>query len=509
MKTYEGEVNIMKTDWMITMLQEICKNGDTYLDVQTFFRYCVKHGSFLGENAFWEGLKKLVARGDLHLEGNHVYLESVWQNEETAAKLISKRLLANPLESAELPLELCVGDIILTEEQRCAVKMALSNRISCILGGAGSGKTTLIRAIIDHCGYAENQIVLCAPTGKAAQNLREKTGFGRASTIHRVLLLRENSMAYPMLSFQNVRLVIIDESSMLTLKLMAKLLNAMSEDARMVLLGDPNQLPAVGAGNILPDLCRIGVPALSLECNHRQSSTDSALLHNVCRFGSLTGVEELQFDDSFVFREASDQEAYRQIMSEVARCHRRAESVQVLTPRRDTTLLSVAELNRGLQEKLNPAAPDKATLERSGGVFRCGDSVMVTRNDATHNCFNGDVGRIRISTGESSFCITMPDGRCPQWREEEIRDGLNRVQLAYAITIHKSQGSEFDTALVALPQTGVILTRNLLYTAISRAKHRVILYGTMETLEKAMETPPRPRASKLPEKTLGWLEHCA
>lgn len=499
---------MMESDWMVTKLQDICKNGDAYLDVRAFFKCCVKSDAALDHDAFQMALAEQIEQGTLRLEGDRVYLENVWRAEETAAECISERLLAPSLACAEVPEKLCVGETVLTGEQRSAVRMALAGRLSCVLGGAGSGKTTLIRAIVESGGYATDQIALCAPTGKAAQGLRQKTGIESASTIHRTLLC-ENSLFGLGRGLKNKQLVIIDESSMLTLEIFARLLEAANKDSRMVLLGDPNQLLAIGAGNILPDMRRIGVPTFELKCNHRQDSMDSALFYNVSRFDLLTGMDDLHFDDSFVFCETSDLEARRKIITEAVRSRNAGESIQVLTPRRDGTPLSAAELNRSLQAKLNPDAPGKACYEHDGKVFRAGDSVMVTANDAARNCFNGDVGRFSGLVDGSGFFLTLADGRRPRWTGIDRDAGLGLLELAYAMTIYKSQGSEFDTVLIPLPQSAAVLTRNLLYTAISRAKHRVVVYGTAEALEKTMKTSPHPRASKLPEKTLGWMERCA
>lgn len=501
-------MNNGENNCLLEKLARAGENGSTYVNAQTLFRQCKWKDHAMTHERFETMLAEQVQRNMIHPEGNRLYLEETWQSEETAARCLSDILLSEPLAAVKLPETVRVGDAVLFDEQKKAAETALSNRLSCIVGSAGSGKSTLIRAILNQSEIDESRCVLCAPTGKAAQNLRQKTGVGKAQTIHRALKLRCSSTALTDNDLANAGLVIVDESSMLTIELMAKLLDKTGEDCRIVLLGDPNQLPGIGAGNILPDLRRIGIPFSFLKSNHRQNDTDSALFYNVSRFESLRDVSDLRFDDSFVFRETDGLESCRQITEEAAYLYRTGESVQVLSPLRSRSALSVAELNRRLQEELNPAAPEKAFLAHDENEFRDGDPVMITMNSMRRNCFNGEVGRFEKLT--NGFRVLLPDGRAPYWAGRALNAGLAHLQLAYAMTVHKAQGSEFDTVLVALPpDSGTMLGRSLLYTAITRAKRHVILYGATDTLVRALRTDPQPRASGLTEKTLRLAKACA
>ncbi len=502
-------MNAESSNCLVQELMEVGKAGNAYVDVQTFFGRCLKKHPSMTYEMFHDMLTEQTRLKTIHREGNDLYLEETWKNEETVAHCLSDILQANPLVTTKLPETMRVGDVTLFDEQRKAVATALSNRLSCIVGGAGSGKSTLIRAIIDQSGISESRCILCAPTGKAAQNLRQKTGVDNARTIQKVLGLCYGGEPLINPNLANARMIIVDESSMMTLELMAKLLNRANEDCQIVMLGDPNQLLGIGAGNVLPDLRRIGIPFSVLGYNHRQSDVNSALYHNVSQFGSLSNASDLRFDDSFVFCESNDFMMCQQITREAARCYRAGRSTKVLTPRKDCSPLAAEELNRRLQKELNPDAPEKASFVRKETVFRDGDPVMITGNDVCRNCFNGDVGSFKKLADGNGFCVRLPDGRTPWWRGKDVEAGLGGLKLAYAVTVYKAQGSEYDTVLAPLPIYGAVLNRNLLYTAISRAKRRVILYGSVETLERVMRTEPPPRASKLVEKTLRLMTRSA
>ena len=428
----------------------------------------------------------------------------------TAAERLADILKDPTLPVLAIPKELRAGDILLSEQQREAVELALNSRLSVILGGAGSGKTTLIEAIA-RC-FKDNAdlfggTVLAAPTGKAARNLTERTGI-EARTVHGALGKSPDANFLDAVSWNCVGLVVVDEASMVSLEMLAGILNRVRGNCRVVLLGDPNQLQAVGAGNVLPDLLELGVPSIRLAQQYRQSADAVALRQNVVNFPKLNTEHELQWDDSFRLLPADDRAIPDLLCKEAARRYLAGESIQVLSPVKAKTGFSVQALNTRLQNEVNPLTAEKPTW----GKFRDGDRVIVTQNNAYYNICNGDVGVLHIR-GEKPHRVAAlaVRGTLKTWQidrgQGEYGIGHDdapppQLALAYALTVHKSQGSQYDTVLMPVSMaTARMLYRNLLYTAISRARKEVILVGSREALNTAMQCIPYPRKSKLVVRT--------
>ena len=289
---------------------------------------------------------------------------------------------------------------------------------------------------------------------------------------------------------------------------LAGILNRVRRNCRVVLLGDTNQLQSVGAGNVLPDLLELGVPSIRLAQQYRQSTDAAALRQNVVDFPKLNGEHELRWDDSFRLLPADDRAIPDLLCEEAARRYRAGESIQVLSPVRVKTGFSVQALNTRLQNKVNPLTAEKPTW----GKFRDGDRVIVTQNNAYYNICNGDAGVLHIR-GEKPHRVAAlaVRGTLKTWQidrgQGEYGIGHDdapppQLALAYALTVHKSQGSQYDTVLMPVSMaTTRMLYRNLLYTAISRAGKEVILVGSREALNTAMQCIPYPRKSKLVART--------
>lgn len=481
-------------------LARYCLNGDAYVPVEDSYRICCGEKPRTPYPVFQTDLAEQLRLGNVAREGTRLYLTRTLRYEESAAGHLAGILAANDVEPPVIPDKLTVGELTLFPEQRKAVQFALSHRLSVILGGAGSGKTTLIRAIAAQCGN-EAYRVICAPTGKAARNLTERTGCV-ARTIHSALGMQPDDDFLSPVIWENVGLVVVDEASMMSLEMLAGILCKMRKDCRVVLLGDPNQLLSVGAGNVLPDLFRLKVPYIRLEANHRQEGSAVGLLRNVVGFSGLRGVNDLVFDDSFEFLEMGESAVREALVEEAVRRYLMGEKVQVLSPYNRVTELSVVKLNAAIQRRVNPPEEGKRELRYGGKIFREGDWVIITKNDRERNCSNGDVGVFHIlKPGEDvlGHCVELPDGRCPVWGSEE---GLENLSLAYALTVHKVQGSEADTILMPITDSfSNMLYRNLLYTAISRGRKKVILYGSRNALSVALQRPARERQSQLVAKT--------
>ena len=379
----------------------------------------------------------------------------------------------------------------LSEEQAETVIQATRHRFSVITGGPGVGKTTILNAILEILVTKKVEPVLCAPTGRAAKRLHESTG-REALTIHRALEYQ------PEIGFtrnEDKPLVgdffVIDEASMVDVELMAKLLDAIPEDGHVLLVGDVDQLPSVGPGSVLRDIIDSGVaPVARLTRIYRQSETSRIVeaAHDVNE-GTIPPLENTA-DADFFFIERGNPDAIRETLRHLVKERipkgfklDSRNDIQVLTPMNRQSL-GTAELNSLLQETLNPPAELKFEIERFGSIFRTGDKVIQTRNNYEKEVFNGDIGHIAEITKEPSHVVVTFDGN---QRVNYEPGELDELQLAFAITIHKSQGSEFPAVVIPLAgQQFVLLQRNLLYTGITRGRKLVILVGEKRALEMAV-----------------------
>ena len=378
--------------------------------------------------------------------------------------------------------------------------MALENRLSLLLAGGGCGKTTLIRAIADHA--QARHILLCSPTGKASRILCKRTGIPTA-TVHRALGIMQESDFLEVTPRADVDLIIVDEASMLTLDMFAGLLRAAPEDCRIVLVGDPHQLLSVGAGNVVNDLARLDIPCAKLTKNHRLDQSAAALYRNVTGFRDIRRLSDLHWSDSFTLCPYADDRVTMDTLTHHASARYLAGvDLQVIAARN----ADVDELNLRIQSMVNPPRKGKAYIPHDGLCFTDGDRVILLQNDQRRDCQNGDTGVLHIFDG--GFFVDLGDGRKPSWIGEDALRGLSSLRLAYAITVHRAQGSEYDHVMLYVTRnTGPMFHRNLFYTAISRARKSVSIYGDPAAIDIALATEPKQRRSLLPERVLR-MEDC-
>ena len=397
----------------------------------------------------------------------------------------------------------------LAPSQREAVTLMLRSKVCVITGGPGVGKTTIVRSIVEIAAAKEAEILLAAPTGRAARRLGESTG-REAKTIHR--LLEVNAETGEFLRDENepleCDLLIVDEASMIDVMLMQALVRALPPAAALLLVGDVDQLPAVGPGQVLADVIRSGaVPVVRLTEVFRQEAASRIVVSaheiNEGRMPDLT-----HRDGDFYFVAAADpMAATARIVEMVAeRIPKRfgldpLRDIQVLCPMRRGAS-GVETLNAALQKRLNPNAsrPDAPRIERLGIAFHAGDKVMQVVNNYEKDVFNGDTGVIAQVDPETATAIVDIDGRQLEYADDELDD----LVLAYATTIHKSQGSEYPAVVIALTtQHTIMLQRNLAYTAVTRGKKLVVIVGQERALRQAVSTAStRRRWTKLAEVLL-------
>ena len=456
-----------------------------------------------------EAIDKLWASERVVVEGDVVYSYRLHEAEVTVASEI-KRLA----EGSEAPLpgfEKAItafeerGGLELATQQRAAVEAAAREKVLLITGGPGVGKTTIIRAIVSVLENANVSVRLAAPTGRAARRLSEATS-RTATTLHRLLEFEPRQR-----SFQRCRespleagAVIVDETSMVDLPLCASLLEALPDDARLILVGDADQLPSVGPGAVLRDLLACdGVRKVRLDEVFRQAG-ESGIVVNAHRILHGEKPQSARSDepgaDFFIIERSDPEHAAATIESLVTeRIPKRfgvdpIRDLQVLTPMHRGAVGTQA-LNARLQELLNPTGP---ALERGFQRIRLGDKVMQTRNDYERDVFNGDVGTVSFVDNDARALRVRFDDR-----EVEYDDiALDSLTLAYATSIHKSQGSEYPAVVLPLLTAHfVMLSRSLLYTAVTRAKKLCVLVADPKAVRLALsELRAGDRATGLRER---------
>lgn len=435
----------------------------------------------------------LLARDDA--QGEAVLgLPKLVRAEEGIARHVARLLRSSPLDGATLvaPLQSALqrSGLALTEEQQAAVLQAGRGPLTVITGGPGTGKTTVLRTLVRLFEQLGEEPALCAPTGRAAKRLAEATG-ADASTVHRLLGFRGGGFEHHEREPLRASTVIVDEASMLDVWLTRHLLAALPDGATLVLVGDADQLPSVGPGNVLADLIGGGLlPVARLTTIFRQEDTSRIVLaaHQIRRgvvpepspAGAVSG-------GAFHIVQVDDPERARERVLEV--CCDRIPRAFGLDARRDVQVLSpmhrgaagTLALNRALQARLNPA--QGPVLTRGGDELRVGDKVMQVRNDHEREVFNGDLGWIVSLDKRAPRLQVEINNTLVDYEAEQI----GQLALAYCISIHKSQGSEYPAVVVPLlTQHYVLLQRNLLYTAVTRARSLVVLVGSAEALRLAV-----------------------
>ena len=382
--------------------------------------------------------------------------------------------------------------IKLAPDQVRAIRNAILKKMMIITGGPGTGKTTIVRSILKIYEKLSAKVILAAPTGRAAKRLAESTG-REAKTIHRLLEYNPQKGGFGKNESSKLKadVIIIDEASMIDLILMHHLLKAIPETAKLILVGDIHQLPSVGAGNVLKDIINSErVEVVQLKEIFRQAA-GSMIIVNAHRINNgefpvipKPNRKEDLFD--FYFIEEEDGEKVVKIIKElcIERIPKRfrfhpVDDIQVLSPMHKGSI-GAANLNYELQEALNP---DCAELARGGRIFRVNDKVMQIKNNYEKDVYNGDIGRIAKIDFEEQELQVMYDTVEVSYDFSE----LDEITLSYAISVHKSQGSEYNAVIIPLlEQHYFLLQRNLLYTAVTRGKKLVVLIGTKRAIGMAL-----------------------
>ena len=483
---YAGAINYV--------LDEARVSGHLFLSVDETVGRCYDllnsdcEAEVVSEGEIRQAISNERLESRIYVEGTRVYLSYERMCEVKAAKRIVSMILQEDFEEIyDLDEKIDQAEQTLKQKlapsQRKAVKLCLSHPISIMTGGPGSGKTTTLRFILDiyKKEHPSNEILLAAPTGRASRRMAEQTGMF-ASTLHSALgLITDEESPLNDTELLPADLIVVDEFSMVDMRLAYILLERIKPGAQLLIVGDADQLPSVGAGNVLREMIRSEkVPTAVLDTIFRQASNSRIIVNAHAINHNDT---HLQYGDDFQMLEVQNAEDAAQLvvknyLQEVSQ--HGLENVQILSPFRKRGAVASNALNETIRDLVNPASKRKMELKCGSRVFRVGDRIMQTAN--RNGVSNGDVGLITgmVKVDDEVFVdIRLLDGRELRYSKDMMED----VEFSYCLTIHKSQGQEYPVIIVPLlKEHYIMLRRNLLYTAVTRAKAKVILIGQRQAV---------------------------
>lgn len=487
-------------------LNELAEEGHVYAEPEQLVEKA-KELLQAEEEPVRKALSSMIEAKDVVEDNEVLYLPPFYYAESGSAKrlrtLLSEKSLVDSGIAAEPEAEYGSksSGIVYDEVQEAAIQKALDSKVMVLTGGPGTGKTTTTQGIIAAFKARNMKILLAAPTGRAAKRMTEATGM-EAKTIHR--LLEYNPMDGYKRNDENPlegNALIVDECSMIDILLFYNLMKAIPSNMRLILVGDIDQLPSVGAGNVLRDIIDSQqIPVVRLTRIFRQAQSSRIVMNaHAINAGQFPNIKNgLDTDFFFISQEDAD-EIVKLIIGLVRdrlppKYGYKPKEIQVLTPMQRGTV-GAGNLNTELQNALNPSGP---SLARGGYTYRMGDKVMQIRNNYDKSVFNGDIGYITaVDTNERTLTVTF-DSRLVEYDITE----LDELVLAYAVTIHKSQGSEFPVVVMPITMKHyIMLQRNLIYTGITRAKKICVLVGTTKALAYAIrQQTVSKRNTKLKER---------
>ena len=490
------------------------KGGHLCLEKSSFIQQCAQllNTQEITEKMVADQAYKLLQEDKLELYSDQVFRSVTARAERNMAAHIWELLSFGTIRysgdiESDINTEQMKTRFKLAPEQRQAVKTCLSSFISIITGGPGTGKTLIQRVLLNIYAkqHPDAKIVCCAPTGRAARRMAQCTGYP-ASTIHKTLgLIAGEDGDFNEPEQLDADLVLVDEVSMLDIYLARYLFNAIPHGCQIVLIGDADQLPSVGPGAVLSELIASGmIPVVKLDKVYRQDAGSRIALNAKLIRHNNVGLE---YGDDFILQPSANLEnsadrIEKLYLDEVDRLG--IDNVALLTPFRQKTPTGVNALNGRLREKVNPPARNKPEVAFGKRLFRQGDKVMWTKNKDDIN--NGDIGYITSianNFGDISICVDFGDGRIAEMEPSD----LDHLELAYASTVHKSQGSEYESVIINLQAAHyIMLKRPLIYTAITRAKNRVMIVGERKAICIAINTVDAERRGTMLSQRI--IEQC-
>lgn len=453
---------------------------------------------------------KLIMQSSIINDNGRIYILRQYEEEQSTAQLIARRLLirSKPLSIDQIlkKAQKELG-IQLSRTQEQAVRMVFEQPISIITGGPGTGKTTVLKVVLYiHQTLAKGEVQLMAPTGRAARRMVESTEFPEASTMHLALGLVGDGECYQEFEYLSAELVNVDEYSMVDMHLCYEFFRRLQDNTRVLLIGDVNQLPSVGAGDVFRQLIMTClIPVTKLDVVYRQG-VDSSIITNAALMQE--NKTSFVFGDDFQFYEGNSPEQTAAIVKELylseATVHG-TDNVQILTPFRKKSQAGVNEMNKVLRDVINPKAPQKMEIKIGVNIFRVGDKIIQNKNQGVIS--NGEMGTILRFYKDQDDCEKVD----LQFAERKVTydvEQMDIIEHAYATTVHKSQGSEYPVVIIPwIKAFYIMLKRNILYTAITRAKLKVIIVGEWSAVCQAVHTvDDENRNTALAEKIIYFYE---
>lgn len=488
---------------ILYVIKEITyKNGDTYLDFDKIYKEVLKYLNIgISESDFASYLDDLNKEGKIVVDNERYYLKEIFLSEVNISGRIKELIKNQPRKYKKLDLYFdqieLANNIKYNSKQKEAIKSSLLNGITIITGGPGTGKTTIIKAIVELYQHLNdisdqeilNELTLLAPTGRAAKRLSEATNYP-AKTIHRFLKWHKESNSFEVNEYNKdfSKFVIVDEASMIDVGLFDSLLKGLTRDIQLILVGDYNQLPSVGPGTVLKDLIDSNlISTIYLDLLYRQSKKSFIpVLADDIKNGIVDNV--LAKVNDYVFLEcnrSSIRASIRNICNQLKEKEVSLNCLELLAPMYKG-INGIDALNSDLQDIFNPSCEDKNEIRIGEIKYREGDKVIELVNMPDENIYNGDIGYIsRIipaseSESKKNEIIVDYDGNFVKYLPKDF----NKIKLAYIISVHKSQGSEFDVVVMPLTmEYNKMLYRKLIYTAVTRAKSKLILVGEVEAFK--------------------------
>ena len=498
LKNSDDDLDVKRIRAMfIYILRELTNvSGNTYFYLEEIRPYFIRvMGKDVSDELLLESINNLIALELIVVKEDKIYLKEYYDAEIFIARRL--RLLAHEKEEVIKKYESVLNEIEIknnityNEEQKAAIKSALTNKCLIITGGPGTGKTTIIKGIIDlyqainkyNTKDLMENLILLAPTGRASKRMSEVTNLS-ASTIHRFLKWNKDTNKFQINEYNKskVNFVIIDESSMLDTLLLCNLLKGLSTNTKIIFVGDVNQLPSVGAGNVLHDMIESDeIKTIRLKNLYRQGKDSNIITfaHNINE--GILDTELFNKNEVLQFIKCPDNTVIDIIKSEVSKI--KNTDYQVLAPMYKT-INGIDNINKALQELLNPMKPTKKEITINNVIYREDDKVIELTNMPDDNVFNGDIGCVSIIKLSPKKEVYI------DYDENNVKytpTMFSNFSLAYAISIHKSQGSEFKTVIMPIVKSyHKMLYRKLIYTGVTRSKEKLILIGDINALGNAI-----------------------
>ena len=441
-----------------------------------------------------EQLRQLTENGDLKDDEGKIYLPYIYRIESSVALMIAQKGINDMFDNSLSITDIDTNGVEYSPEQLNAIELALKSKMTVITGGPGVGKTTILKGLLSIFNKHSFKVHLAAPTGRAAKRMSETTNM-EAKTIHRLLGWKDGEFTMNDKNQLNGDVLILDECSMINLQLMNSLMKAIPLRMKLIMVGDVDQLPSIGCGTVLKDIIDCGkIPVAKLTKIYRQGNESKIILNaHAINDGKMPDLSNPAGSDFYFFKIGDNDRIREQIIRLVTEAIPQKfniplSDIQVLTPmRKSSDILGSTQLNIALQEKINP---ESKAIANSFFKLKIGDRVMQNKNNYELGVYNGDIGIVKkLSIEEGTISV-----RFFGENEDTVYDKANidELELAYATTVHKSQGSEYPAVvIVATPSHYIMLQKQLFYTAVTRAKQLCIVVGGEDAIRIMVTTKPK------------------